>query len=78
VESGLESVNDHEEFPVLLGDVGRFAKIDLFLLVLLVQVAVFSTVVRISVVDIGVTAVVESLERGSNRTESLIEILFSH
>ena len=75
MESRLQSVNDHEQVPVSIVNVSGFAKIQLLLLVLLVETAVFATVVRIAVINIGITSVVESLERCSNSTESLIEFL---
>ena len=75
MESSLESVNNHEEVPVRVGDVRRLSKVDVLLL-LLIETLIFSTIIRISIVNIGVASVVESLEGCSNSSKSLIEFLW--
>lgn len=75
MERRLERVDHHEQIPVAVVDVGRFAEIDLLLLVLLVESTIFATVVRVAIVHVGIASVIEGLERGADRAERLIEIL---
>ena len=74
MEGSLKSVDDHEQVPVSVVDVSGFSKVD-FLLLVLVQSTIFTAIVRISVIDVGVASVVKSLESCSNSAESLIEVL---